>query len=222
MTQRVESPEYGSASDLTLLLSILNELELLVEQGHGLMGVKLITKDRLTDLLECLRQTLPGALFELDAALQEQTQFASETQEQAYQIVQRAKKEATSVTELARQQATQRIENAQAQRQHILSEAARQSQAIQDEAARRSAQLVQIHPTVVRAQQTADELREAARKEATELRAGADAYGLEVMEKAEAAFSRLHGRVREGQALLRPNMNDEGRAGKGAPTSQWP
>lgn len=210
MIRHVDSPETDSANDLTPLLSLLNKMEILVERGHGVMGVKLISENQFNDLLDRLRRSLPRAVFEVDTILEQQAQIEAQMREQAHLIIEHAKREAAGLTDLARRQAAQRIEDAQAQRQLILSEAARKSQVIVDDATRQSEQLVQSHPVVVSAQQASRELRQVTLQETSETRAWADHYALRVLEKAEAAFLKLQGPVREGQALLRPAMISEG------------
>lgn len=135
----------------------------------------------------------------VSAAQNEAQRMMGEAQNEAQRMVAEAKAEAQRMVGDARAQADRTIQDARSHSDRIIEDARREAERIVADSQQHAEQLVAEHVITQRAGQMAEESHRTAVREATEMRAQADSYALEMLDKAGIVLQRLAAAVEQSK-----------------------
>ncbi|MBV9468901.1 MAG: hypothetical protein JOZ57_06610 [Abitibacteriaceae bacterium] len=184
------------------VLRYLDQMEEELSRAGGWLGQRLVNEEVLFQQLSQLRHALPPSLHQAVTTLRERQEMLVAAQQEAQRIQETARQEAEHLRTQAQQQAHQQVATAQAERQRLLGGAAHTAREIIQQARQQAEQLVLIHPLTVVSQQAALSAQQQASQEAQAMRASAETYGEEVLERVRGVLLRLQQAVEHDKAQL--------------------
>ena len=150
-----------------------------------------------------LKKALPDDLKKAERVTRDSDRVVSGAQTEAQRLVSDAQSEAQRMVGDARAQADRIIQDARSHSDRIIDDARREAERIVADAQQHAEQLVAEHTLTQRAQQLAEETHRVATRDAEEMRAQADGYALEVLDKAGIMLQKLAGGVEQGKEQIR-------------------
>lgn len=138
----------------------------------------------------------------VSAAQNEAQRMVGEAQGEAQRMVSEAKGEAQRLVGDARAQADRTIQDARSHSDRIIEDARREAERIVADAQQHAEQLVAEHTITQRAQQIAQEMHDTSVRDSQEMRAQADGYAFEVLDKAGAVLQKLAQGIEQGKEQI--------------------
>lgn len=196
-------------------MRLIDELEQLVENGkYHVFDKVFIDEQAFFIQTSKLKKALPDDLKKAErvtrdsdrvvsAAQNEAQRMVGEAQSEAQRMVGEAKAEAQRLVGDARAQADRTIQDARSHSDRIIEDARREAERIVADAQQHAEQLVAEHTITQRAQQIAQEMHHASVRDSQEMRAQADSYAYEVLDKAGAVLQKLAMGIEQGKEQIR-------------------
>jgi cell division septum initiation protein DivIVA len=179
------------------VLRLIDELEMLVENGKGHMfGKVFIDEQSFFIQTSKLKKALPDDLKKAERVTRDSDRVVSHAQNEAQRMVQEAQAEAQRLVADARGAADRTIQDSRSHSDRIIEDSQQHAE-----------QLVAEHVITQRAQQVAEETHLGATQDAQEMRAQADGYAFEVLDKAGAILEKLGMGIEQGKEQIRQTQH---------------
>ncbi len=194
------APEGGQKIDV---LRIIDELEVLVQEGKHVLGKVVINEEEFYIQVTKLKKALPKSLDEAQKITREAERILSGAKNEAGRLMSEAQSESKRMVDDARAESDRVRGDARQHSDRTVEDARREAERIVADAQQHAEQLVSEDTIMQRAQETAQTLQEQAQQDAREMREHADQYAFEVLDRAGAVLGKLTVGVEAGKDHLR-------------------
>jgi cell division septum initiation protein DivIVA len=194
------APEGGHTIDV---LRIIDELEVLVQEGKHVLGKVVINEEEFYIQVTKLKKALPKSLDEAQKITREAERILSGAKNEANRLMSDAQSESKRLIDDARSEAERARGDARSHADRIVEDARREAERIVADAQQHAEQLVAEDTIMQRAQDAAIALHEQAQHDAQAMRDHADQYAFEVLDRTSAVLNKLVVGVEAGKDHLR-------------------
>jgi cell division septum initiation protein DivIVA len=194
------APEGGHTIDV---LRIIDELEVLVQEGKHVLGKVVINEEEFYIQVTKLKKALPKSLDEAQKITREAERILSGAKNEANRLMSDAQSESKRLIDDARSEAERARGDARSHADRIVEDARREAERIVADAQQHAEQLVAEDTIMQRAQESAIALHQHAQHEAQAMRDHADQYAFEVLDRTSAVLNKLVVGVEAGKDHLR-------------------
>ncbi|MEO6906894.1 MAG: hypothetical protein ABI210_03295 [Abditibacteriaceae bacterium] len=169
-----------------------------------------LTKSRIVDydtffvLSTRLKGSLPEDIKKAEKLAREGQQVVVTARAEAQRTVTEAQNEAQRVLGDSHSQSERIVSEARTRGDRVLEDARREAERIIADAQQHAEQLVADHAVTARAQQSADQMEQAAVQESQHLREQADDYAFDILDRAETVMRKLLIGLEHGKAQVNP------------------